>query len=472
MVTSLATVLSGSLLLLGILPGAAAELKVDSHDAIVESSKSLAKDVMTFYTGEEPGNIPGLLSWPPPNGDYYWYMGANFFATYLDYWHLTGDDSYKDATTEALLFQVGPNDDYLPPNWTVSMGNDDQCFWGSAALLAAEYEIPTPEGEPRWIDIAKNVWQTQASPDRHDDQCGGGLRWQILPSNAGYEWKATSANGCFFNMGARLARFTGNSTFADYSEDTWNWLTGVGFIDEETWAVYDGAHVDTNCTDISKFQWSQNAAMLTQGAAFMYNYTNGSDIWRDRAEKLSNALLETFFPDGVAYESACEGIESCTTDMIFMKGYVHRWLASATQVAPFLAEKVLPVLQTSAEAAVKQCVESDNGTVSHSCGFYWRNQTFVDPAETDGTTGAGENLDVFAAVSSLLIADAAAPATDAGADNSSDSSGNGQGGSPSGTSDTSSPSGTAGSNSGAGRLGAGVTKSLLVSAMAALAWVL
>lgn len=294
-------------------------------------------------------------------------------------------------------------------------------------------------------------------------------------------------------MGARLARFTGNSTFADYSEDTWNWLTGVGFIDEETWAVYDGAHVDTNCTDISKFQWSQNAAMLTQGAAFMYNYvsspqstreqgtgippltqpqTNGSDIWRDRAEKLSNALLETFFPDGVAYESACEGIESCTTDMIFMKGYVHRWLASATQVAPFLAEKVLPVLQTSAEAAVKQCVESHNGTVSHSCGFYWRNETFVDPAETDGTTGAGENLDVFAAVSSLLIADAAAPATAAGAGNSSDSSVNGQGGSPSGTSDTSSPSGTAGSNSGAGRLGAGVTTSLLISTMAALAWVL
>ena len=73
-------------------------------------------------------------------------------------------------------------------------------------------------------------------------------------------------------MGARLARFTGNSTFADSSEETWNWLTGVGFVDNETWAVYDGANADENCTRIDRLQFSQNAALLTQGAAFMYNY--------------------------------------------------------------------------------------------------------------------------------------------------------------------------------------------------------
>lgn len=82
------------------------------------------------------------------------------------------------------------------------------------------------------------------------------------------------ANGCFFNMGARLARFTGNATFADYSEETWNWMTGVGFIDTETWAVYDGADAESNCTDIAKAQWSYNAAILTQGAAFMYNFVS------------------------------------------------------------------------------------------------------------------------------------------------------------------------------------------------------
>ncbi|KAI3400603.1 hypothetical protein diail_2314 [Diaporthe ilicicola] len=161
--------LSGAMLLLGTMPGAAAELKVDSHDAIVESSRSLAKDMMTFYHGEEPGATPGILPGPPPAGDYYWYMAAGFFGTYLDYWHLTGDDSYKDVITNALLFQVGPNNDYMPPNVTASLANEDQCFWGSAALLAAEYQIPSPEGQPRWIDLAENVWRTQADPIRHDD---------------------------------------------------------------------------------------------------------------------------------------------------------------------------------------------------------------------------------------------------------------------------------------------------------------
>ncbi|KAI3400602.1 hypothetical protein diail_2313 [Diaporthe ilicicola] len=281
-------------------------------------------------------------------------------------------------------------------------------------------------------------------------------------------------------MGARLARFTGNATFADYSEDTWNWLTSVGFVDTDTWAAYDGAHVDTNCTDIAKAQWFYNAAVLTQGAAFMYNFasltaTNGSDIWRDRAEKLSDALLETFFPDGIAYEAACGGIETCPTEALFMKGYAHRWLSSATQVAPFLPDKLLPVLRASAEAADKQCVESDDGgTVSHRCGFYWRNGTFVDPAEADGTTGVGEGLSVFAAVSSLLIAEAAPPATAGagGAGNSSDSSGTGQSGSSSGTSDGNLPSGTAASGTGARRIGLEAITPMVVGVVAALACVI
>lgn len=141
-----------------------------------------------------------------------------------------------------------------------------------------------------------------------------------------------------------------------------------------------------------------------------------------------------------------------------MKGYTHRWLSSATQVAPFLADKLLPVLRTSAEAAAKQCVESDDGTVSHRCGFYWRNETFVEPQDNYGPAGVPEGLDVLAAVSSLLIAEAAAPATAASAG----LAGNSSDGSPSGTSD---------SGSGAGRFGVEVTTSLLIGVMAAFAGV-
>ena len=155
-----------------------------------------------------------------------------------------------------------------------------------------------------------------------------------------------------------------------------------------------------------------------------------------------------------------------------MKGYVHRWLSSATQVAPFLADKLLPVLQTSAEAAAKQCVGGgDDGTVSQRCGFYWSNGTFVDPVDTDGTSGVGEGLSVFAAVSSLLVSGAAAPATAATSGDAGNSSGTSQDGSPSGTADGTSPSGTAASGSGVGRFRVEVMMSLLIGVVVVFAWV-
>ncbi len=83
---------------------------------------------------------------------------------------------------------------------------------------------------------------------------------------------AAIANGCFFNIGARLARYTGNETYADWADKTWDWLWNVNYIDHDSWHVYDGAHVEANCTDINKATFSYNAGVMLQGAAFMYNY--------------------------------------------------------------------------------------------------------------------------------------------------------------------------------------------------------
>lgn len=83
------------------------------------------------------------------------------------------------------------------------------------------------------------------------------------------------ANGCYFNIGARLARYTNNKTYAEHADKTWDWLWGTGYIDHQSWRVYDGAHVDRNCTDINKATFSYNAAVMLQGAAFMYNFVGG-----------------------------------------------------------------------------------------------------------------------------------------------------------------------------------------------------
>lgn len=79
------------------------------------------------------------------------------------------------------------------------------------------------------------------------------------------------ANGCFFNLGARLARYTGNKTYADWAEKTWDWMVRVGFMDSE-YNIYDGAHVEHNCTDINRAQFSYNNGVFLLGAAYMYNY--------------------------------------------------------------------------------------------------------------------------------------------------------------------------------------------------------
>lgn len=232
---------------------------------------------MKFYEGNKTGEIPGILPGPPDSGqgDYYWWQGGAMMGTYVDYWYYTGDESYNHVVTEGMLHQVGEGRDYMPRNHTASLGNDDQGFWGMTAMLAAENKFPDPPADkPQWLALAQAVWTTQADPERHDETCGGGMRWQVPRTNTGYDYKNTISNGCFFNIGARLARYTGNDTYARYAEQTWDWLWAVNYIDHENWRVYDGAHVPKNCTNIFKATFSYNIAVLMQGCAFLANHVS------------------------------------------------------------------------------------------------------------------------------------------------------------------------------------------------------
>ncbi|KAI9150343.1 glycosylhydrolase family 76-2 protein [Paramyrothecium foliicola] len=405
--------MAASALYLGLLISGVhgAYYSLDTREDILEASRTLAYDLMLLYPGNQTGQVPGVLPGPPPAGPYYWWQGGAMMGTYIEYWHYTGDTSYNEVVTEGILHQVGHNRDFQPLNHTRSLGNDDQGFWGLTAMLAAELKFPDPpRDQPQWLALAQAVWVTQADPSRYDDVCGGGLRWQIPPMNGGYDYKnnvqltngplsLAISNGIFFNLGARLARYTGNDTYARYAEDAWDWIWAVNFIDHDNWLVYDGGHDYANCTDIDKAStYSYNAGIMLQGAAFMYDYTNGSKKWEERLENLVDSTIKRFFPDGVAVEVYCEPWRMCDQDMLSFKGYVHRWLTTAYLVAPFIADKIKPVLRTSAEAAVAQCTGGDNG---RACGFYWDEGKYYDPA-LDETTGAGERMNVFAAVFSLL----------------------------------------------------------------------
>lgn len=40
------------------------------------------------------------------------------FGQMVEYWYYTGDDTYNDVVMQALLAQVGPDNDFMPPNQT------------------------------------------------------------------------------------------------------------------------------------------------------------------------------------------------------------------------------------------------------------------------------------------------------------------------------------------------------------------
>ena len=236
--------------------------------SIKSAASTCAYGMMKYYTGNHTGDVPGNLPQP-----YYWWETGAMFGALIDYWHYTGDSTYNDVVTEGMLFQVGPNADYMTPNQTKTEGNDDQGFWGLSAMSAAENKFPDPPaGKPQWLALAQAVFNSQAI--RWDNQfCNGGLRWQIFTFNTGYDYKNTISNGAFFNLAARLAVYTGNQTYADWAEKTYDWVAAVGLMSPQ-YHFYDGAHTTLNCTDINKIEWTYNAGIYLLGASAMYNHVS------------------------------------------------------------------------------------------------------------------------------------------------------------------------------------------------------
>lgn len=191
------------------------------------------------------------------------------FNAFIDYWYYTGHDQYNDITTQALEHQIGDSNAFIPPNQTKSLGNDDQGFWGMAAMSAAENKLPDLKDGPSWLSLAQAVFQTQHK--RWDDaMCSGGLRWQIFQFNPGYNYKNTISNGYFFNIAARLYKYLGNDTYSEWAEKTWEWELSVGLMSSDL-HFFDGTDGLQNCTTVNRIQWTYNAGVHMSCAAAMWN---------------------------------------------------------------------------------------------------------------------------------------------------------------------------------------------------------
>ncbi|KAF3031973.1 hydrolase 76 protein [Didymella heteroderae] len=373
----------------------AVRLDVHSTDSIKSIANGLAQDLRQYYTGDREGHTPGTL--PEP---YYWWECGAMLNTFIGYWHYTGDDQYNSLTMQAMEHQIGDSNAFMPANQTRSLGNDDQAFWGMAAMSAAENKLPDlGKGRPSWLSLAQAVFNTQKS--RWDETtCGGGLRWQIFFFNDGYDYKNTISNGCFFNIAARLYKYLGDDTYSQWAERIWDWETSVGLITRDHY-FFDGAWATDNCTSFDYKQWTYNAGVHLAGAAAMWNVTQ-SDVWRNRLEKTIEGL-GVFFHENVMIEVTCEIRGTCNVDQRSFKAYLARWMGYTAIVAPWTRDLIVPRLRGSAIAAAAQCT---NGTSKTSCNLYW-----ATGEKHDGSFGVGEQMAALEVILNLLYPTVAGPVT-------------------------------------------------------------
>ncbi|KAI1398342.1 glycoside hydrolase family 76 protein [Hypoxylon fuscum] len=376
-------------------------ININDPASIRSVASTLAYGTMSWYSGNVTNTPETLAVFPPPH--YWWQAGAAWGAM-LDYSHYTGDSSYDEVITQALVSQVGPKFDFMMPLHYGSEGNDDQAFWSFSILDAAERNFPQPDDSiPPWLDIAENIWNSMVVR-WNESSCGGGLAWQIFESNPnGMHYKNSVSNGGFFQMSARLARATGNATYLDWAQKVWDWSEKIGFVDEN-FNVYDGVDSNDGCSTVNKLSFSYAQGIYLYGAVILYNHTNGDKTWGDRTSGLLKGVDSYFSPypnaTNIMFEHACEPYEVCNVDMKSFKGYLARFMWATTRMMPSTLPRVQTLLNASAIAAAQACSGGQNGTV---CGQKWYVGGF------DGVSGLGQQMTALETVQGLLAQEALPP---------------------------------------------------------------
>ena len=395
----------------------AIDLDLNNEDSIRDAAKTITDSIIIRY--HKGSGIPGLFGQP-----YYFWESGLAWDSLINYQYLTGDTSYNDLIFEALMSQVGPERDFMPPNQTKSEGNDDQAYWALAAMTAAEWGFPEPRirdnsSNVTWVQLAQNVFNEQAA--RWDNgTCNGGLRWQIFAFNNGYTYKNSMSNGAFFQLANRLRLYTGNETYTDWASSALNWALGVGLIANisdtlNAGSVYDGTSaVDGNCTQINHIEWTATIAQYLAGTAYWWNATRS--LYGQNYIQFFARANETFaslpnaVSNGTLTEVACAQNDNCNTDQLAFRAVLARAMAQVRdltvdtrlyksrnetidgQTVPIanrseplwtIHERINFILGTSALGAAAQCSGGKDGT---TCGNSWGNSTF------DGSQGLGQDL--------------------------------------------------------------------------------
>ncbi|EGW33609.1 uncharacterized protein SPAPADRAFT_60943 [Spathaspora passalidarum NRRL Y-27907] len=370
----------------------AVPLTVGDKDSTCAAAKVVADGIWNYYEGLKYGGVVGMFA--PPN---YWWNAGEAFGGLVDYYTFCdpNNDTLKDLIFNGMYHQAGENYNYVPSNQSMTEGNDDQGVWGMGIMQAAERNFTNPE-DHSWISLTQAIFNTMNA--RWDtSHCNGGLRWQIFTWNSGYNYKNSIANGCLFHLAARLARYTGNSTvYLDVAEKVWDWMDEVGFLTEEdngNFRIFDGANVETNCTDVTQLRWSYTYGIFMAGCAYLYNFT-GDTKWQTRANEIVEASLSYFFQNKIMTETTCAPFNKCNNDQRSFRSLFARCLGLTTLLMPETESVIAPYLEASSAAAAQSCSGGSDGV---TCGENWAANGW------DGVYGLGEQTSALEVLMSLIV---------------------------------------------------------------------
>ncbi|KAL2852108.1 glycosyl hydrolase family 76-domain-containing protein [Aspergillus pseudoustus] len=369
-------------------------IDVSSTDSLKSACKEIAAPMMEYYAQNQTEGIPGKLTDT-------WYVAGAMFMTLIQYWQASGDNQYNSVVSHDLMFQAGRNYDYFDSNYSRWLGNDDQMFWGLAAITASETGFPQVDGKPTWTTLARAVFQMQA--DRWDmSSCGGGLDWQIHLWQDGHTMRNSISNGGLFQLAARLGHFTKNTTYLEFAEKIWDWSVDSPLIQPQNgWFVADSTEGKNNCSDSGDMQWTYNYGTYLAGCAYMYNETR-SEKWLNATTGLLARLEDYFFPkeygSNVISEVACEKLHTCNRNMLCFKGWTTMWMAYTAILVPQTRETIVPKLQGSATAIGKMCDGSSTLVPeTNLCGNRWYQDSF------DGIQGLEVQMAALGGITANLM---------------------------------------------------------------------
>jgi len=175
---------------------------------------------MSHYTSNQTGKAPGIFIQPP----YY----CSESERVVESWHYNVDTSHNYTIAQARLSQASatkasmiPEDVsklpctilHPPVNFRANRyarATTNKSTGGLRAMTAAETcSFPTPSTSPSYIRLDSNVFNNMASPHWNTSTCNESLQRQSTPTNPGFYYQPSIANGVLFQLAARLARLRG-----------------------------------------------------------------------------------------------------------------------------------------------------------------------------------------------------------------------------------------------------------------------